>query len=134
MEHEEQLETLASKLLERGLVSSRDEALILAEKFLEMDVRQQEQMDELAPAVIGSNLESAPAAEQAYASVLYYERIALEPTGRTVFANARVEAKDEPIVPTNNASTAAVERMQKTTIDLSQMFNVANLKKHPQES
>ena len=129
----EKRDELAAKLLERHLVTNREEALALATKFLEMEVSEGPTPDvaqDPAPLIIGDALESAPAAEQAYASVLYYEQLKLEPTGRNPFPNARTKetAPAAPVAP------QPTPKREQPTIDISQMFNVDNMRKNAQES
>lgn len=129
MVDEQQRDELAHKLLERHLVTNREEALELATKFLEMEVSGEEAQDStLSPAVIGDALESAPAAEQAYASVLYYEQLKLEPTGSNPFTNARATVEEE------QPAQQAPARREPPTVDISQMFNVGNMRRNMQES
>ena len=130
MVDEQQRDELAHKLLERHLVANRDEALELAAKFLEMEGARNEDAPSSdaddAPAIVGDALESAPAAEHAYASVLYYEQLKLEPKGTVL--NARVqEERAQPAQP-------APVRREPPTVDISQMFNVENMRKNAQES
>ena len=131
MVDEQQRDELAHKLLERHLVSNRDEALELATKFLEMEVEGDDRTpvpeDVEAPSLIGDALESAPAAQQAYASVLYYERLKLEPRGAALNTRAQ-EDLPQPAEP------APVKQREAPTVDISQMFNVDNMRKNVQES
>lgn len=130
MVNESQRDELAAKLLERHLVTNRDEALELATKFLEMEVSES-QMPELA--VAGDALESAPAAASAYASVLYYENLKLEPSGTDAFERAAIEEEAPAAQPAPQAPLQQARREQ-PNIDLNAMFHVDNLRKHAQES
>ena len=129
MVDEQQRDELAHKLLERHLVANRDEALELAAKFLEMEGARNEDAPSSdaddAPAIVGDALESAPAAEHAYASVLYYEQLKLEPKGTALNARAREEPQQVQPAPV---------RREPPTVDISQMFNVENMRKNAQES
>jgi hypothetical protein len=120
-----QRDELAAKLLGRGLVKTHDEALELAGKFLEMETSSSpdtpSEPTQSEPAVIGDALESAPAAQNAYANVLYYEQLKLEPKGQAL--TMRVETRDEP------AQAPPPPAREQSTIDISQMFNVANMRK-----
>lgn len=132
MVDEQQRDELAHKLLERHLVANREEALELAAKFLEMEGAHDEEAgldahDE-APALVGDALESAPAAQHAYASVLYYEQLKLEPKGAPLNARTQ-EERAQPAQP-----VAPVQRREPPTVDISQMFNVENMRKNAQES
>lgn len=125
MVNETQRDELAAKLLERHLVTNRDEALALAEKFLEMEVSDTTQLP-----IAGDALESVAAAANAYANVLYYENLKLEPSG-----NAPFTKHEEASQPTPRPVEQPVQqRREQPTIDLNSMFHVDNLRKNAQES
>lgn len=192
MTPEEQRDLLAQKMLERHLVANRDEAIALAEKFLEMDVRYDADVPAEVPAqvpietsasaadpapqaaaasaveadtpsspenaiaesepepteeesvnvpLVGSSLESVENAGEAYAQVLYYENLKLEPSGRSPFTSRVEEAPQhaersaqQPSENPQRRGNEAMERLQKTKVDLTELFNASKMPNHAQES